>query len=1089
MNNLMAQLRKGAKAEAVLGKDVDFEVEDVAMEQEEDKEAEAEAELEDDNEEVKALEEGIESSPEDIKVDATDLRDVRRLDFRYGELPPGLSFHVHPAFASKASGRVDLMSGSVAPSVPAAPSAMSDDASSGFCQLHRQPGAAAHLSLSAGSYVRVDLSSLSPSVGDSKEPLSSTQAALEKSHKTASSSSQQTGYFEEWTLSMDVKFDELPGVSQAILQCHADHQHLRHTVESLLYATGGVGVFEETTEDPSLFMQPGQWTRLTLRFGPALSPASTGSSSGSFGRPASFGDDPHVDTARFTLRGRGMPYGGAGGVNPPMPRVLTVFVNGKKALELKKGVFDARGGRFSIPRAGFLLFAGQDAQQMHGVHLRYLEFVGRALSDSQVKKAQHASVYSQWQTEAAQAKADRLASLALRSLYKRPPFVWQEMSYICEFGDAKLEGTGLEGACSIFSSVRTMAFVVQRMLEEQQGSLDALSPLESQLLQRSFTLLNESVQVARMYMLSRKNPNQLIAFIRKFRKLLEDVKVGAAVMVPGAFAYVTDNGNQRFSPFVLLMERISEDAFRVTVVNTADGSEQYHFSSSVSQPPKIQTRLTMAFDNVPREKVLCDGWWFMFWRLGFAPMAVNTPDRFYDDLLPLLLGCPLEAALRDNHCNSNENCFPLRTNQRADVTGYRCCREAWVYFLLRGGMTPQHALHAYFVYQQQWLKLLLHDLHCTDEIEESDLRLIRLSTQQLAHLCTRRTRSSDPPRFLAEQLADVRATVDGIEARIPALRLRSYGAATQYLELDSKDAGPLRARFETTRDLANDVFDRADHDGKQQSPAKPVSRPATCQEALRKAVTVPAIQDVLLPFFERLLRKEDVNGLAGPPKQQAHFVPIDFLLVAEQATTFDAAIDAMRWADKLCTLVSVQGQRVKNPAFFKVALLQHLFTRVLPVPDRSKMSECIWHAPMRYALQLDVLLLLKRLLEHFCSSAFAINTSREFDAVKIVVGSVVLTIADVFLRKVATDIPSEVSQVWNRKGFAVRLHPFDEQSETIMVTVPEINIARTQVLDYWHDLNAHREHCTIFNFNGTVPCFGCVSVCVLPHGCCRNALV
>ena len=67
--------------------------------------------------------------------------------------------------------------------------------------------------------------------------------------------------------------------------------------------------------------------------------------------------------------------------------------------------------------------------------------------------------------------------------------------------------------------------------------------------------------------------------------------------------------------------------------------------------------------------------------------------------------------------------------------------------------------------------------------------------------------------------------------------------------------------------------------------------------------------------------------------------------------------------------------------------------------------------PVVYALQLDVLLLLKRLSEHFVSSCFAIQTSREFDAVKIVVGAVIVTIADVFLRKRATDIPSELSLV------------------------------------------------------------------------------
>jgi hypothetical protein len=111
------------------------------------------------------------------------------------------------------------------------------------------------------------------------------------------------------------------------------------------------------------------------------------------------------------------------------------------------------------------------------------------------------------------------------------------------------------------------------------------------------------------------------------------------------------------------------------------------------------------------------------------------------------------------------------------------------------------------------------------------------------------------------------------------------------------------------------------------------------------------------------------------------------------------------------------------------------------------------HDICRYALQLDVLLLLKRLMEHFASSCFVIRTSREFDAVKIVVSATMVTLADVFLRKRATDIPSEVSMILRLHGYGITLSPFDAQSETIITTMPELNIARTGVLDYWADLN------------------------------------
>jgi len=76
--------------------------------------------------------------------------------------------------------------------------------------------------------------------------------------------------------------------------------------------------------------------------------------------------------------------------------------------------------------------------------------------------------------------------------------------------------------------------------------------------------------------------------------------------------------------------------------------------------------------------------------------------------------------------------------------------------------------------------------------------------------------------------------------------------------------------------------------------------------------------------LERFIRREDVNGLAGAATIEPDFVPIDFLLVKEQATTFDEALDCMRWADKICTLVSVQTRRVKNPQFLKVINLPSL---------------------------------------------------------------------------------------------------------------------------------------------------------------------
>ena len=666
-----------------------------------------------------------------------------------------------------------------------------------------------------------------------------------------------------------------------------------------------------------------------------------------------------------------------------------------------------------MPKDGFLLFASKNPEAMPGTSIRYLRFDSEHLDDAGIRSAQLTSVFSQWQREKAAASADFLQQLSLKSLYKRPPAVWQELAYICEFGDATVEGTGLDGATSIYGALRVLSFVAAKAWAEQQAALASLPPAAAKAVERSLLVLSESTDLARQFELAQKNPNQLISFVRKFRKRLEALPEEGMLLVPAGFAL-----EQSKHPFILVLERTGAEEFRVAVVNPgAVGMEQYHPASATSAVPKIQSRFNLSFSGVERDRLLDDAWWFMLWRTGFVPAKINTPDKFYDDLLPILLGKPLESAIADNNCHADDLLCPLRSHERSRLTGYRAAREAWMYVLHRSGATPADTRELYFCYQQQWLKLLLHDLHCVGSIDESDLKLVRLGIKQTAHVCTKKQKSSDKSRFIDEQLQVLERTVDGIEGRIKELPVQSYNEASKSLDLSAE---------------------------KGVTPLTPENKEHT--------------------LLERFLRKEDISGLAGARTQYPDFVPVDFLLVPEQATTFDQAVDALRWADKLCTLCSAQSRRVKNPQFYKVALLQHLFTKVLPVPRPTNKDNCIWYTPCRYALQLDILLLLKRLFEHFVSSAFAIVTTREFDGVKIVVGSVIVTLADVMLRKEATDIPSEVSQLIRLHGFGITMSPFHEQSETIMVTMPELNIARTGVLDYWADLDIQEDK-QVFNFN------------------------
>ena len=453
-------------------------------------------------------------------------------------------------------------------------------------------------------------------------------------------------FYENWTISIEMKVSALPQDSLALLQCHADPTTVRNTVEAELSGVGSVGIFDSVPNDLKTNLQAEKWQMVTLR------------------------------------------YGGS-------RRSLDVFVNGKKSQTISKPLFDTRtkGGRFAVPKDGFLLFATRKLMARAGlasdVNVRYVQFTGRALSDQEIRSSKRSSVWSQWQRDIANTQQEMWNNLALKPLYKRPPFVWQEQAYICEFGDAVVgSATGQPG---VYGSLRVVEFVASQMHEQQQGALDMLTDSESAILAKSMNMLKESLQVARMYQLSTKNPNQMIAFIRKFRKKLDSLALNACFMVPGAF-----NNKMGYSPFVVMLEKTEATKYRFTLINTGDQGIEYHYSSATSAPPKIQTRQTMVFENVEAKRVLDDGWWLMFWRLGLGAKQ-NTPEKLYNDLLPLLLDKPLDVALEENnnHNNLADVLAPLRTQQRSPVTGYRVLREAWTYYLLQHGVTPDHTLQVH----------------------------------------------------------------------------------------------------------------------------------------------------------------------------------------------------------------------------------------------------------------------------------------------------------------------------------------------------------------------------------------------------------
>jgi len=135
--------------------------------------------------------------------------------------------------------------------------------------------------------------------------------------------------------------------------------------------------------------------------------------------------------------------------------------------------------------------------------------------------------------------------------------------------------------------------------------------------------------------------------------------------------------------------------------------------------------------------------------------------------------------------------------------------------------------------------------------------------------------------------------------------------------------------------------------------------------------------------------------------------------------------------------------------------------------SKATSRQCLWSSePMDYALQVEVLMTLQRLMEHFAAAAFSIQQCRPLDAVCIIVPGCITAIADCVMRQVAHDTPSEAcTHLLGRTregrqlgvpGFGISVATFADQTETIEVHTPELNLARAAVLDYFESPEQRR---------------------------------
>ena len=246
------------------------------------------------------------------------------------------------------------------------------------------------------------------------------------------------------------------------------------------------------------------------------------------------------------------------------------------------------------------------------------------------------------------------------------------------------------------------------------------------------------------------------------------------------------------------------------------------------------------------------------------------------------------------------------------------------------------------------------------------------------------------------------------------------------------------------------------------------------------------------PFFDGMVRDVDVEALAGAPdSEETIFRPVQLSLVPDTVDTIEEIAAALRHCDHACTLLMYQRRQIRHGGLLELALIHHLFIRVLPVPlppnNPNRNSCCIWQKPIRYETQIDMLRLVHGLMRHYIAVSLSIPANRTLDSSRIITIASMAAITDALIRRRACDIPSLFSLHFNGEAPQTPVffqHPFGIDvaalvvaTEDMFLSRPELCTCRTSILDYFvGQRESIPDDHVIFQFEHSLACGSAASL-------------
>ena len=510
--------------------------------------------------------------------------------------------------------------------------------------------------------------------------------------------------------------------------------------------------------------------------------------------------------------------------------------------------------------------------------------------------------------------------------------------------------------------------------------------------------------------------SQLVTFLQHLVDRVSGLLVGEMVLLPAGWQYATEDATAVTNSHALLLvlRRVSEAAFSLAVFNFGEGLG-YHAVRPEAREAAVQDAYNMPLvvEDIPRERLTDSSFWFFLYKMLVFPSNNNGPRALYNVLLPYLNHKPLGANVRPD----TDHWAPAPFG--GDTSYWLSAVHAVRYIVQMAGRPGAHAAHTEVLVQWALMRAASAELAQARLIRTADAFLIRLACKGLARSAARLLDVEEGPSppaapLVGGQAAEIAQCIAQVEDRLHAVEIRS--------ETITASAEP---------------------------PALPLSPESGLSPQTQR-----------FPLFGCFRKEVDVEALAGTPLPPRIVLPCAITSVQARVRTFNDVANSLRHCVHVCTILASQSDIIKDTFCIRAALIQNLFTEVLPVPlpfdHPQRPHKCFWASQgIRYETQTDILRLLNQVCRHFLAAVFSLRVTRSFDAARLVTMGCILAVADAAMRLVATDIPSQLALHYSGAAagpvlpFGFSIGHFAVVSETLAMSTPALAAARATVLDYF----------------------------------------